>query len=1662
MTEVAKHIVKISCQNSVKNINELGSGFICFPNDSSFVYILTAKHCIFGEEDNNGAVKTDIQVYFFTTNLGQESVYQITQEDQLITGGSLPTEDIALLVIEKVKLPFLTLNTTDSIHPFKVSKTESKLFVNGFPLFVNNEVRRTLYNCILLPDNDFINQFQIEINDAVTNQYNADELVQGYSGSGIFMEISGKIHVGGVVSQYEPESKRFHCIHLKVINKFLLENNLPELTTPEIETSPQILADLKKLQIKTENVLGRIYDKIGTIHLDRTDDIQLLHTTILSSRLSLVSGIAGAGKSAITKDALNSLINKGYSIIAFKGEDIDRANILEVFQSLQIKSDVTELLDSNGLKTKKIILIDSIEKLLETNNADTIVDFFNLLQQRQDTQLVLTCRSYAVEQLKIRFLQQFPNYTPFEVPLIGKKELTIISQSYPFIATLLQKPSLKKILQIPFNLNMATKVREHDFETVQIDSESDFKALMWTYVIEKKDDRRGNLFTEIALKRANQLVSFVKIDKLDKTVLNSLVKDNIIEKAPKSKNRYTPAHDIYEDWALTRYIEDFFQDWKESSSDVLVFFSSIGSAPSIRRVFRIWVSEKLQIIEYGLEQFLTQSLTSSTINQHWKDEILIAILQSNYSKNFLAANKELLFNNEYKIFQRCLLLLKVACRAPDSKSFNQLPAKDQLDIYKHQFLKPIGEGWENMIDFIYQYIDELDNQLDSIIQTIFLWQSKLDHSQPLPSESRKIGLITLRFLHQKKDKYYQHLSDTNSQNIAISIGLLLRLVEVLQIEVKTLIEKALVPTNETRTKAYHEKILELVLSYGNSLYSCKYLPELTLDVAEKVWFYHPSESKDSLDLYKPVFDNDNTTTKKERFGIIENPNLISGSSPYKTFMLRYIFENHIKGLEFIVKLFNHSISTQRNFELNSGSIELVELAIELIDGKTIKQHGNIVLWCMYRGGTQATSTPPTLQSVLMALEEWFLYLSKLFSEDNENKYQHLEKVLLEAFNFLLGNSKSVAITSLLASVSTAYPNIFKDVVLPILGVKEFYHWDISRCTSDMVQNPIKSAIPSQYLDVNRENSDNLPHRRSHLEILVKNLCLGGLGYKIFPILDRFYAENPHDKLWKLALNRMDFLRKSDFIKDGKNLIIQPKVDDDLIQMVTKNKQIRIQNSVFEKATLWARNSYKSPDFKDDRYEEWKEHYQNITTTALKNINRLAYNPELLAVIGLRDVYENLDEEQRFWCYENIIKVVEYQLTNNRESLQFYLEQNTFDPQPCLKSLPLLINKYTGSLKQKAKGLLFDTLLFIEDGNFKQHRFLVIKYFLWHLEPSFALSCIAGIIQYSKIAYLKIKIDPNYRRTKEEEQKQAEFLNTYNQEVKRIKSEVVNQTIDTNIEIVDVNSHTIWTLFDVLSLIPPNTTQPQLQQFLIETLKKILVELNDINQQSYDSGIIPMKVQMGLGESLLPTFLLYQDSSVAIDTFRVLIDDLYDPNQVLYRSKMDFIERCFRGIIGEVRRNDDLIPNFQLLWDYLLNKITSSNSKILSDYLLLSDRQLESLNHWKPIEGRKSFFKKAIFQLESPKSTLQLLSGIGFTELMPDGIDWLVNILRKSPSSMLDNQMINHGEKLVQRVFYDQSIRIQVRNNKSLRENFLYLLDLLINNGSSTAFYMRENFIKNDN
>ena len=200
MVNLVNYVVKTSCKN------ELGSGFIYLPDsDLERVYIFTTRHCIYGTGNGNGALKTDISITYYSSAETESMVYTLKEEDALITGANNVNEDIAILIVSRSAIP---VGCKGDSGPKLINLTgnEKECFVNGVPKVTSNLFPRTLTNCFIEPDKDNPGQIQVSVKNAIVDNFNADELVEGYSGSGCFINNGKGIYVFGLVSRYEEAS----------------------------------------------------------------------------------------------------------------------------------------------------------------------------------------------------------------------------------------------------------------------------------------------------------------------------------------------------------------------------------------------------------------------------------------------------------------------------------------------------------------------------------------------------------------------------------------------------------------------------------------------------------------------------------------------------------------------------------------------------------------------------------------------------------------------------------------------------------------------------------------------------------------------------------------------------------------------------------------------------------------------------------------------------------------------------------------------------------------------------------------------------------------------------------------------------------------------------------------------------------------------------------------------------------------------------------------------------------------------------------------------------------------------------------------------------------------------------------------------------------------
>jgi hypothetical protein len=1612
---ITNNIVSIKAEGK-----DPGTGFIQ-KIESEFVYIYTARHVILGNEDN--------EITEITIGFRNGFQYISTSDDFIICGDSNTDEqDVALIIIPLSKIEI----NTDEIHTLEFINideltSDTPCFISGFPKSTRERHLRTLNQCYVIKDKDFNEQIQIESVDPIMSEYNVDSLFIGYSGSGIFLCVSDTIYVFGLVTSYEKNTKRIKGINPTAINHKITEKGFKALEVKTVELNLGILKDIEKLNTHTASIIARVQDQIGDIHLDRKELCDATSKLIKSRKNVLITGKAGVGKSALIRTVLSS-ISSDYNIIAFKGDDIDRKNLKSILTELHIENDITCILNSPNWKKEKIVLIDSFEKLLETDNTDTIFDFFSLINDREDIKLVITCRSYAVEQLKARFINVFNNVEPIDIPVLSDDELSKIKDSYPHLSNLLANLSIREILKIPFNIDKAIYVSKNILYE-EITTEKQLKNLMWSYIIEGKakigssikQKERGEAFVKIAKERAKAMTSFVAIPVgVNQNVIQGMEEDNLLVR--NNSDCYIPSHDIYEDWALTKFIEEEYNKWIRDHIDIQLLFNAIGDEPAIRRAFRIWIYEKLQEIDFDITHFVLNIIENTHVKQYWIDETLIAIIQSDICLDFLNDNKEAFYKSNFKYFKRLLLLLKVACQETDYSLINKLEGEDKLAIYQSHCLKPVGNGWANIIQFIHDNLKSFDNNEMPllIINILISWGNILSNTTSEDfEESECAGKILLHYFEEK-----QNIKNYPYKECAT---LLFKLTRVIKKEIEKIIKNELI-LDLDETNHYDSKIIKYALSWQYSKELAKHIPETLIDLMEKKWFYYPDKEK--LKEYHSILDHSyyryREPKKDERCGVNDSEHSFTyyPSSAYQTPIYHLLSSNPYPTLRFIVKLYDHSINVYKNY-----GEDIKEVKLEYED-QTIVQYGNQELWNLYR---QGTSFSDLLECILMALDKWLLEIAKL---SNNEGYDFLKDFIVKAFSILI-QTKNVAVTSVLASLAVAYPDLLGDKVFTLLKIKDFFQWDLRRITYelDLTSFVIDARrYPLQLKE--RQEASKLLHRKEHLEWLM--LYHSQSIYKdiVFSIIDGFHNDNPKDEIWRIALNRMDFRKREIVGKTDKYVVLMPKIDEDLKpSMDSVQKQIEADQP-FLNLSAWARNVYDRKK-NDATYVEWQKHYFNSRSEDTKMGMSFFYNsPGTLAAVGIRDFYSELTGEEGQWCVDTILEITSKIL--NKDYLSFG-DYNILDKSPVLSTLPLLLSLIKDERNIEIKKTLFYCILNLSEDNDYEKIRIGIQDHLHPLNDEYLYSLLAGTVEYARL-----------KRELYSEKDKIQI------EIEKLVERIISNDIflnNENVHFEDLN----YIIYGLLC-ISPSTSNPHIAEFV-----KVLLTIFKSNLQREGSRYRNKELSFTSKwyfELFLAKFVLEQSNDISLETFNSILDCVYIREDYYNKPFEDFVESFLTKMIALTENEHS--DKFKYLWGILYQKNTQRKDQLLSNFLLLygnGDLWYPQTKKWEPMQGAKILFKDAIYNIRDIKLSSAFLSGVGFTETLPDGVHWYADLLKDSYITSISEKMeLYYTERLIQRLFYDNEKRKVIKNSSILRNDFIYVLDILINSGSAIAFIVREDFI----
>jgi len=1414
-----------------------------------------------------------------------------------------------------------------------------------------------------------------------------------------------------------------------------------------------------ELKQHTNSILTPIRSKISfndnEIKIDRSDVIISLKKMQQDSSVFIISGKAGVGKTAVIKDFY--LENEEIPFFIFKAQEFSINNVNQLFQRFGDFT-LSDFVNEHNAISDKYIIIDSAEKLSDIENIEVIQELFSTLLN-SNWKIIFTTRHNYLDDLKFQFVEVFNlNFQPLNIENLLTKELANFSKIYKF--NLPSNERLHKLIHNPFYLNEYLQNYHNLDATI---SYSDFKNILWNKQISKTLYKRNNIhikredcFIKIAQRRANEGHFFVKADDCEDEILQKLESDEII-KFDSNVGRYFITHDIYEEWALDKIIERSFQTSKDFNS----FYKNIGSSLPFRRAFRIWLSEKLFTNIEDVTSLIETTISDDGIESHWKDEILVSVLLSNYSENFIELFESKLLENNQELLLKIVFLLRIACKEIDESLLYLFGlTKDSGIALKTIFTKPKGTGWLYIIEFIYNHREDIGlNHIDIILPLLDEWNNKNKQGET----TRKVSLISLF--------YYDQINQNDSFRYSIDDEIKNRLVKTIingtseiKDEITSIIDKIILEGKSNRRSDYYDLAVTILTSITDSIEIVKVLPEQVIRLADFFWFHIPPKDdwryRSSLEI-------------EEHFCLSDTHFDFFPSSAFQTpvfMLLRYAPKQTV---DFIISLTNRAVECYSKSEFKN---EVEEVTVIINETKQVKQYISSRLWNMYRGMQGA---PNLLESIHMALEKWLLD----FVVDTT------QEILESWCKYLIQKSKSASITSVVNSVILAHPSKLFNIAKILFQTKEFFRYDSGRLVMD---KRAKSHYSIGY-GLNPRNKIFEDERiktcdNKHREKSLENLALEYQLFKyedeseditqnrqklIWKILDNYYNQLPEkvsetesDRTWQMFLARMDRRKMNittEEIDDGVVLNFNPEIDPKLKKHSEEAIKTINENWKHSALQLWSNYRFERNDEKYKEYDKYEDSIAFVleeTKEVVEDLNEKKQGafglfnksiPAYSCSVLIRDFSEKLSENDTAFCKKIILGFASLPF---KENYQYQISDGV---DAAVNVLPFLLDPLqpqNDNIKNILLLLLCDDHPIGQSQKFADYAIKAILHNLWKISFVDAHSIFLGYL------LLKAKFNDLREVIRKENHKNNIFRITNPQVIKRFTSiykKEIEDVVANNISFSDLKHldeldlEILNTAFELLPLETDNKNHKKFLKIAFTPFSKYI--FNNDDRKNYT-----------LIHRFLEKFAYFILSSPKND-----IEQYLNPFITNFECSRN-AESFFSEFVSvEDRLNQ--YGQFWFVWDKFYPKIVEMckdtksyyTKDIIHNYLLAWPYWKEEAKDWRSLKVReKLFFKKVSEEIGFSPSVLysisKVLNDIG-SKFIKDGISWLSYMLENNKqleSVKLETNTIYHIESIVRK--FIQTDRVNIRKTKRIKNEVLIILNFLIIKGSVTGYLLRENIL----
>lgn len=1419
-------------------------------------------------------------------------------------------------------------------------------------------------------------------------------------------------------------------------------------------------------------ILDGIRDTIGSaLHLVRGSLVQQVFEKMEAAQVVLVTGAAGSGKSSVAKDSIGVLAADHFTF-GFRAEEFASPHFDITLQRNQVPASAAKLSAILAGQGRKVMLVESVERLLEASTRDAFSDLLTLVSRDKSWRVILTCRDYSIDLVRTCFLESARiGHAVVVVPPLDDQELHDVETIYPILVSPLTNEMLRKLLRNPYVLDKALQISWSN-ERLLPQTELEFRALFWQEIVRVDHRAAGGMprqreaaFQQIALRRARALTLYAACDDLPANVVHELRRDSLVVSPREAPIMLAPGHDVLEDWAIFQWINEQYAICDGSASKLS---AALGTYPAVRRTYRKWVSELVEREAATADELFQAVLRDAGLPSQFRDDTLVSLLRSPASPEFLERHRAQLFSQGKQLLRRVIHLLRVACMTTPTWL-------ETTKAHASLFSVPVGLSWGSVLHLVHAHFNSFDSADHPLLLGLIEdWARGVSWQCPYPDGHGFVAAIAHWMLPNVDD----FRSEVERKRILTVIA---KIPNSDRERFETLLvgkRDAELQTNVT------DDLLEIVLEGIEGMPAARDVPELVIAVA-KSFLLTSNADQDDEQWYS------GTMELEPLFGIHDarSQGFFPASANRGPFLS--LLQHHpVKGLAFIIEILNCSTDCYAHPRVFHDHVEQPsEESLIFSDGTSKVQWCNERLWNLYRG----TSVGPyVLQSLLMCLERWLLDIGKMQSRD-------LDAILLH----ILRQSNSAALTAVVASAATAFPNFAGETLLVLLRSAWCIWLDRKRLIQESQAPSRLTGIMgrlnagNEFYEKERKKADNLPHRGRDLEMAIVTLQLGPFVTRVHEILDQQRASMPPveaqketDHIRRLAIHRMDLRQYNITEEQGENgstedtgntdtsrrlqihLGLRPPepdvkemVDQNTIQQHNFNSKIVLQ--------MWGMNVFRGEHSSIYEPGLWRQRLAEARAASeVPQYESGHGGPGYIAAAIARDHWDELDKDEQEWCVNRVCSEVESTADHwNRTARRQPYDMDA--DRPCANILPLFLGRSLNKSHQARVRNAFVVALTHAINEVRDYVVSGIGKVLWTVDRELVLRCVNALAMEARLVQEAV----GQERARLTREKKFDVLSAGSW-IDRVESTIASRIRQQFFEENGISGDALlsydpaqWFGAEANSRIIAILAQAPNEQVAIEEfcrLGHIFVgwwNADGDNRRARNRGLAPDRrhetesAQM----RLLQNFVLRTSETDAATIVSPLADAV--------DRHPDKVHWFVLGLI-EVEDGQSNAPQFWSLWKQFSEKVHRAPWLVTIDdehargaemlsALFLGTWWKESVQHWQSLEGYAELIHVFFDQLPACSRVLddyvRFLYHVG-SQSLPNAFVRIANKLQQGEAGQMlrKTNTVYLLEVLLQRHVYGRPLELKRRND--LRNAILHLLDDLTENGSSAAFKMRDDFV----